>query len=374
MEHDDSPRSDKSVLIVDDEQRMADSLCDLLSASDYHAEVAYSGREAIVKLQKGSYKVVVTDLRMHDVNGLDVIRYTYDNHPRTLIIVITGHATTESAIEAVHYQVFDYLRKPFDFELFRMAIEKAFQRLEVEQFREDTAAMITHDIKIPLTSIIGFASMIYDDESEAFHPRAAEFAETIQANGQKILELIENFLTSCRVDSNTLNLTAVPVSPAALLEDVVEMALLEAKRQGHDIERVDEHAPEVIRADESLLYRALGNLLHNAIKYGAPSEPIVAGCRQVEAEQSPIGRTSICFHVTNAVEDVLPERLDSLFERYQRAHARPGQEGSGIGLYVVQAVAQAHGGRAVAEYVEPAHVRFEMYIPLSAETAAGGDG
>ena len=127
---------DKSILIVDDERRMADSLGDLLREENYRVRTVYSGRSAVDVLRREQFHVVVTDLRMQEVGGLDLIRYIHDNFPETLVIVITGHASTDSAIEALRYQVFDYLRKPFEFDLFRMAIEKAFHKIEAERLRQ----------------------------------------------------------------------------------------------------------------------------------------------------------------------------------------------------------------------------------------------
>ncbi|MBI3737216.1 response regulator, partial [Candidatus Sumerlaeota bacterium] len=143
---------DKSILIVDDERRLADSLRDLLAIEGYKARTAYSGSEALEALREHPYPIVVTDLRMQGVDGLDVIRHVHENYPKTLVIVVTGYASADSAIEALHYHAFDYIRKPFEFDHFKRALERAFQKLEMDQLREDTAAMITHDIKLPLTS------------------------------------------------------------------------------------------------------------------------------------------------------------------------------------------------------------------------------
>lgn len=355
---------DKSVLIVDDERRMAESLCALLNREHYQAEPAFSGREAIERLKEKSFKLVVTDLRMKDGDGLNLIRHVHDHCPNTLIIVITGHASTESAIEALHYHVFDYLRKPFEYDHFKTAIDKAFQKLELDQLREDTAAMITHDIKIPLTSIIGFASMIHDAETGTYHARAAEFAETIRANGQKILMLIDNFLTSCQIDAGTLKVMPGKVDPVRMIEDVIETARIEAARNRRTIEQEFEPLPPQVVLDEVLVYRAVGNLLQNAIKYGKGEEPIRVRMRRVAAADSPLTGDSLCIEVSNAADTIGVAELTGMFERYQRLSAHRRIEGSGIGLYVVQAVARAHDGRVTVDMPAAEQIRFAVWLPL----------
>ncbi len=359
---------DKSILIVDDERRMAESLCSLLERAGYHAAPAFSGREAIERLAQQPCKVVVTDLRMHDIDGLNLIRHIHNHHPGTLVIVITGHASTESAIEAVHYHVFDYLRKPFDFELFRMAIDKAFQKIETDQLREDMAAMITHDIKIPLTSIIGFASMIHDPTQGTLHPRAIEFAETIRANGQKILGLIENFLTTCQIDAGTLRLVPAAVDLTRLIQDLVETTQIEADRYGRRIECYFENLPERMVFDEVLVYRAIGNLLQNSIKYGRGGQPIRVQAIRRPPDLNPLASEAVSIEVINDADTIACVELARLFERYSRLRAHQRIEGSGLGLYVVHAVAQAHQGLVQVDQPAPGLVRFTLHLPL-VETA-----
>ena len=278
-----------TILVIDDERRMANSLRDLLADIGYEVDVAYGGQPGIAKLRTRAYQVVITDLRMENVDGLAVIRHVHENYPKTLIVVITGYASTESAIEAVHYQVFDYLRKPFDFELIRLVLEKAFQKLETDQLREDTAAMLSHDIKIPLSSIIGFAQMIHNPVSGQLHPRTSEFAETIEANGQKILNLLDNYLTSCKIEDGTFQISAVPSDMSGMIRDLISASQFSAKRCGCPIEANLENLPEMVRVDEPLLYRAVGNLLQNAIKYNSGDRPIHIGADRVTAAESALG-------------------------------------------------------------------------------------
>lgn len=356
---------ERTVLIIDDERRMADSLRDLLAPLGYRCRVAYGGREGLERLRRDQFHLVLTDLRMHDLDGLALLRFIREHAPRTLSIILTAYASAESAIEAMHLGVFDYVRKPYDFDQLQQVIERAFARLEAEQLREDTAAMITHDLKIPLTSIIGFASMIYDRERCEYHPRAREFAEGIQSNGQKILAMIDNYLTTCKIEAGTLQVTPCTVDLRQLLLDVVETTSLSAARRGHRIELEIGDIPETLDIDEPLVYRAIGNLLHNAIKYGDNSRPIrlQAGC--VGAAESPLGAASVCIATTNAAAITSPAELAAMFQRYKRAAQSSGIEGAGLGLYVVKAIVRAHGGDATAELLQDGQVRFAIHLPLS---------
>jgi signal transduction histidine kinase len=358
---------EKPLLIVDDEKRMTESLRELLTPLGYVVTTANSGAEAIEVLEERGFPVVITDLRMQGIGGLDVVRHISESRPKTLVIVITGYASTESAIEAVHYHVFDYIRKPFEFDQIRSVIERAFQKIELDQLREDTAAMITHDIKVPLTSILGFASLLYDREKDAFHPRAREFTEMIRSSARKILALVDNYLTSARHESDSLHLHAMPTHLGPMVDELVEQYGTEAQRQGMRIERDLTGAPEEMVLDEPLVYRALANLIYNAIKYGDAREPIILRVERLDAGDSGLEREAARFEVVNLAPNLHGQDLDALFHRFQRAHKHAGIEGSGIGLYVVAAVARAHRGTARARYLDGGRVAFSITIPLDLE-------
>ncbi len=361
---------EKSILVVDDEKRMTDSLRDLLSPLGYEVTTANSGEEAIAELKRQRYPLVITDLRMQRAGGLDIMRHLDEHAPRTLVIVITGYASTESAIEAVHYHAFDYLRKPFEFDDLRRVIERAFQKIELDQLREDTAAMITHDIKVPLTSILGFASLLYNRDKDEFHPRAREFNEMIRSSARKILALVDNYLTSAKQENATLHVHALPTHLFPMIDELVETYRNEAERRGIRLEVSMEDAPPRAVLDEALIYRATANLIYNAVKYGDPAEPIRLKLSRLDAEVSGLGRPSLRIEVTNLAPHLEEEDLNALFHRFKRAHKQGGVEGSGIGLYVVDAVARAHEGAAHAERMEGNRVAFSMTIPMDLEPIA----
>jgi PAS domain S-box-containing protein len=102
------------VLIVDDDPRMCDSLKALLSNRDYQLQTCNSGREALKCLAKNNFDLVLLDIVIPDMSGLQIMDYINSQGTETLVIVITGHASIESAIESLRRGAHDYLRKPFE--------------------------------------------------------------------------------------------------------------------------------------------------------------------------------------------------------------------------------------------------------------------
>jgi len=259
--------TEKRLLIIDDEQRMADSLKSLFEAEGYRADVAYGGAEGMDKIAVGDYHVVVTDIRMADHDGYEVMRYVRENHPKTLVIAITGYVSTESVIQAIRQSAFDYIPKPYDFDMLRVVVERAFVQVETHQMRNDLISMITHDIKVPLGTIIGYAQLAMEGESGTLHQQAREFLELISINSQRILSLVDNFLTTCRAEGGRLEALLMPVRLAEIIEDLQPISDLEARKRGVELHMKIESPEAVILGDGNLLFRALGNLFHNAVKY-----------------------------------------------------------------------------------------------------------
>lgn len=355
---------EKKILVIDDEKRMADSLQELLSNCDYIVDVAYSGSEAIEKLKRDKFHVVITDIRMTDIDGFDVMGYISSHTPNTQMIVITAHASTESAIEALHLKAFDYITKPFDFESLRTTVEKAFVKIEADMLREEMISMITHDIKLPLTSIIGFSNLIYDRDTGQVSPKFREYANSIYLNSQKLLLLLDNFLTSCNINAGRLTVSECDVNINFLLEDLLSIVELAIENRSIRLEKsVKEDLPLVI-GDENLLFRAFGNVLNNALKY-TPDEGIIkVRTGVVSPRESPLHAPSLKIVVINSGPGISRSELSGIFERYKRSKNIKGIEGSGLGLYVLKNIIEAHNGTVTVESIPHSLTTFTIFLPF----------
>lgn len=343
---------------------MADSIRRLLGNWGYRVDVAYSGADGIEKVKTHDYPLVFTDLRMADVDGFDVMRFIHDNYPNTLLIIITGHASTESAIEAVHYHAFDYITKPFDIEHLRQAVTRAFDYIEAKRQREEMLYMLTHDIKVPLSSILGYASMIYDKEKGRLRDDAKELVENIYLLCEKTVALIDNFLSATKIVRGALKPNVREINLRFLLDDLSQIIALEAQKKNQTWKiNVPDELPSII-ADESLIYRAIGNLIINAVKYTERGGRIQIDVVVIPADQSPLGQDSVRLEFGNSGPGIEPSEIPRLFEKYHRAKNVGGIQGSGLGLYVVKNIVESHKGRIEVESRPGEWTVFRIYLPF----------
>ena len=121
------------ILIVDDEPRMCDSLKVLLSNEGYETQTGYSGQEALACLAKCDIDLALLDIVMPDMNGLQIMDHIKKQNLDTFVIVITGHASVDSAIESLRRGAYDYLRKPFEFEELLKRVKNALDQKRLKK-------------------------------------------------------------------------------------------------------------------------------------------------------------------------------------------------------------------------------------------------
>jgi len=121
------------ILVVDDESIVGRRLKPALEKSGYEVEVCESGMAAIARVDAQLFDIVVTDVRMDQIDGLQVLEHVLARSPRTKVIIITGYATVELAREALIKGAFDFIAKPFKPDDLRNVIRKAAQQLEQQR-------------------------------------------------------------------------------------------------------------------------------------------------------------------------------------------------------------------------------------------------
>ena len=121
------------LLIVDDDQEMLSVLQNLFLQEGYLVEVSHNGKEAISKCRDAVFDIIVTDIIMPGASGLDVLREVKKIRPETLVILITGFASLETAIKAIREGAYDYITKPFKLEQLNVAVRNAAEKVSLSR-------------------------------------------------------------------------------------------------------------------------------------------------------------------------------------------------------------------------------------------------
>lgn len=241
------------------------------------------------------------------------------------------------------------------------ALTNAAAAREAEQRKNDLIMYLAHDLKTPLTSVIGYLTML-QDEPQISPELRARYTGIALHKAQRLEDLINEFFEITRFNLSHLELDKQPVDLKRLLEQVASEFEPVFQEKGL---RCTLDLPAELRCegDPDKLARVFDNLLRNAEHYSFPDT-----CVQVQAEQ---GEDEVTLRFTNAGRTIPPEKLDRLFEQFFRLDSSRGTSsgGAGLGLAIARQIVQAHGGTIRADSADNT-VTFTVTLPTAAALPA----
>lgn len=227
------------------------------------------------------------------------------------------------------------------------------RRLEV--IRRDFVANVSHELKTPLTSILGYAETLSGPDVDA--GTQARFLATILSNTRRMMRLVDDLLDLSRVEGGRWAPRPVPVEIDAAVQDAWDpLAARAAGRQVVLETTVDPDAAALV-VDRDALRQVLSNLLDNALRYVPDGGRIVAGARRVDG--------GIELRVEDNGIGIPSEHLPRIFERFYRVDPSRSRDagGTGLGLSIVKHLVEAHGGRVTAESVPREGTTIRIWFP-----------
>jgi two-component system phosphate regulon sensor histidine kinase PhoR len=244
-----------------------------------------------------------------------------------------------------------------------IALRDVTDRRRSDTRRLDFYAVIAHDLRSPLSTVLMRTDMILRGTRGALPAKVVEDLRKIDGNVKSLVTMINDFLEVARLEGTGYRIQGAPLDLAALVDSVMEdfAPLVETSRLTWRAERPER--PALVMADTRRLTQVLTNLIANAIKFTPGGGSITTRVRVVGS--------SVELSVEDTGQGIAPEAIPTIFERYTRA---PDMEhkvaGTGLGLMIVRDVIQAHGGSVGVESTPGAGSRFWIRLPEVAAAAA----
>jgi signal transduction histidine kinase len=346
-----------SILVVDDEIDNVEAL-ERLFRRKYTVFKATSGAEALRVLENERVSLIVTDQRMPNMTGVELLAKSVETHPDSIRILLTGYTDIDSVISAVNSgQIYRYVTKPWDPVDLTNAVDKAIERYDLSaELKEKNAALMTalaelrgldeaksnfmilinHELKTPLTVMLSFLSLLsessLDDEQKKYLTRISQSADRLQA-------LIDDSLELVAAETGTMPVKTATVDLTKLAHDLREV--YGDRMRAKDL-RLDLHLEaDDVRADAKALRSVLNRLLDNAVKFGPEQSLIELSARESDTEP---GR--VLISLSNEGKAMKAEILAKILKPFSLdENVMHHSKGSGLGLSVVQAVLRRLGSR-----------------------------
>jgi signal transduction histidine kinase len=373
------------VLVVDDETGMRLAVARVLQTFTvrlgdgdaertvaFDVQVAETGEEALQRIAEQAPDILLLDLKLPGISGLDVLKELGSRGLSLLTVMITAYATLETAIDATKRGAYDVLPKPFTPDELRVAVRRAVRHLAVQrearrlaeekrQVRFQFISVLGHELKAPLAAIEGYLQILRDGSAGTDAAVQAQVVERALVRAGGMRRLIAELLDLTRIESGQKrrNLTTVDV------RDVAQSALDTAAPAARD-KRVTLalHAPErlVVMADRGELDILFNNLVSNAVKYNRDG-----GRVDVEVAE---GAGGLVLNVADTGIGLTADESARLFQEFVRIKndRTRGIPGTGLGLSIVRKLAQLYGGDVTVDSRPDEGSTFRVALPAIAVT------
>lgn len=234
----------------------------------------------------------------------------------------------------------------------------------LEQIKDELITNVSHDIRTPLTSVIGYLGLVEQDRYHSIE-EARGYVHTAYKKARQMKVLVDDLFEYTTVRQTDTPLNLITFDMVQLLEQLAIDFQIEAEEKGMDIEIHSSKERLMMEGDSEKLVRVFNNLLTNALKYGKDGRKIV-----IDIEQTKENHVQIA--IKNDGEPIPDEALDQLFERFYRAETSRSQESAstGLGLAIAKGIVELHSGTITAE-TSNEWTKFIIDLPLKAKVSKG---
>ncbi|MFO1459120.1 MAG: hybrid sensor histidine kinase/response regulator [Verrucomicrobiota bacterium] len=366
---------DSVILVVDDVPQNIQVVGTLLRESGYSVMPATSGTAALQRVQKKVPDLVLLDLMMPDMDGVEVCRHLKaDPVTREIpVIFLTASNEMNHLVQALESGAVDYVTKPFNppelLARVKTHLELKHSRDVILRYSEALRALndeknefmgiAAHDLRNPLSAIQGYAELVKEDADAAGLREISANGGRIHAAADRMVRMVQNLLDANRIERGEFQLNKTPADLAVLASSVVESHRARAGAKQQTLHWDGGGGPAPVVVDPVATLQVLENLVSNALKYSPPGKHVWVRIR-TEAG-------SVRCEVRDEGPGLNEEDQKRLFGKFARLSAKPtgGEQATGLGLSIVKRMVEAMRGRVWCESEAGRGASFVVAFPAA---------
>ena len=403
-----------SFLVVDDEPQVLDSIYDLFRR-DYRVFRASCAVEAKAVLRQEQIQIVVSDQRMPDVTGVELLREVKEEYPDTVRVILTAYADLQVVVQAINdAQVFRYVEKGRGPEELSYAIRQAADYYDLLLERKRLIAELrqanvdlrkanalksafldvaSHELNTPVTIIKGMSELAEEDLARPGGESFRGFVTVVASGAKRLEHLVANMLKLLQAGSFETGVKLAPVNCRKMLDDIEPQVALFLARRQQSLKITIEPPDVVLSLDRGKMHDVIVNLVMNAIKFSPDGSVIEVAVRAdddasvarpesakgVDRATSDHPRPSQTQGVPQGVtievadsgagiaETDMPHVFEPFFSTFDMLHHSSGsfeycKRGMGMGLAIVKKFVEMHGGTIQVQPRQPRGTRFVIRL------------
>ena len=371
------------ILVVDDEETVREMVSKIINLIGHEVVTTGNGREALKILRSQPFSIMITDVKMPEMDGFELTKVVRDQFPGTPIICMTAHGTSYNYTDVVGVGATDYISKPFTIDEMKAKLNRVIREKDLiadltqksrelekvneelkrlDQLKSTFISSVSHELRTPLTVIKEFISLMLEGHVGALTEDQREYLGIANRNIIRLTNLIETLLDFSRIESGKgLKLRFEPTRLMEVVEDAVMTFSQQLEERRVALEnRLDPGIPLVL-IDRNRLVEVFINLIGNGIKFTPPGGKITIDSRGLTEK-----RDYLKIVVTDTGVGISPEDLPKVFDRfYQGGRTQTGLiTGTGLGLAITKEIIETHQGYIQAESKSESGSSFVFTLPV----------
>jgi len=375
---------ERKVLVVDDEKVIRDLLFQALGQfGGFLVELAESGDEALKKVKENKFDLVLTDMRMRGMDGLQLVDEITKIRPEIVTVVMSGHGTIESALEAMRRGASDFLTKPLNLpemmirlhkvleerqRITRLGdfidqLEKSLQEMrKVDEIKSEFVSVASHELRTPLAAIKNAIQLLLKGKAGTVNETQVKFLSMAERNINRLTNILNELLDLSRIESGRMVMKFEELDLQSLFEFI--LSSFKSQVEGKGIKLRTETPPEVhkVYGDRDKVEQILTNLIGNALKFMPEGGEIAISAQPLYADGK-----MMAIAVKDSGIGIPNDQLDKIFEKFHQVEGSLQRSvgGTGLGLAITKGLVEAHQGKIFVESEMGKGSTFTFTLPLA---------
>ena len=366
------------ILAVDDAPDNLILLDKLLKRQGFDIVNASSGKECLSKSLSEHPDLIILDVAMPEMNGFETLKHLRENEltKNVPVIILTANSKDAKSIEeGFSLGADEYLTKPIEQDELIARVRSILRAVraeqEVEQTKADFQSMLVHDLRSPLSVIIGVLELAANGEFDHNPSEFKEFLGSALDTSQKMLGLINDILDVAKLEAGKVQLNKQPNDINAVVGGAVARLKILARDKGISLTIQEDKDVPICEFDSGKLEQVITNLVSNAIKFTPKEGTVIVRTyvKQFNDEIPGLKGNYAAIDVEDTGVGISSDEIPLIFDRYRQVKSSQAskQKGTGLGLTIVKRVTEAHGGKVFVQSSLGQGTKFIIVIPLAAD-------
>lgn len=399
----------KRILVIDDDSLILSSISGYLEDCAYFVITAEDGDKGLEAFEREKPDVILLDLRLPTIDGLDVLAIINDKDPDVPVIVISGTGFIQDAVESLRRGAWDFILKPVtDLAIIGHAVEKSLERaflleenkkhkayleeqvalrtaalekrsMELKEAKEAAEAAssaksgflttMSHELRTPMNGIIGIAQLLKESDLGS---EQQEQVDVILKSGTALMKILNQILDLSKIEADSFEIESVPFSPHEVIAS--NISLFSGAANARDLSlnwKQADRLPASVIGDPHRLSQILSNLLGNAVKFTDQGNITVSTRITDETDD----KVTLLIDVSDTGIGIAAEKIDAVFQPFTQANHSISRKhsGTGLGLTIVQNIIKLMGGTISVKSRPGEGSTFSIHLPLAKTALPAAD-